>query len=106
MTLELNYGMTAISDVLTRTGNRGGGEELDGYAIHDLAAHLHANQWTVTLYGKNITDKFAETSARSTSRSIQQVPDFNGDPVNARSYYHNVLPPLQVGLRVRYEFEN
>ena len=106
MALELNYGVTAISDVLTRTGNKGGGEELDGYAIHDLAAHLHANQWTVTLYGKNITDKYAETSARSTSRNIQQVPDINGDPVNARGYYHNIAAPLQVGLRVRYEFEN
>jgi len=106
MMLELNYGVSAISDVLTRTGGKGGGEELDGFAIHDLAAHLHANQWTVTLYGKNITDKYAETSARSTSRSIQQVPDINNDPVNARGYYHNVVAPLQVGLRVRYEFEN
>ena len=106
MALEFNYGVSAISDVLTRTGNRGGGEELDGFAIQDLAVHLHANQWTATLYAKNLADEYGETAARETSAYLQQVSDFNGDAVNVRRYYKNVVAPRQVGLRIRYEFEN
>jgi outer membrane receptor protein involved in Fe transport len=104
--LELNYGVTAISDVLTRTGDKGGGDELDGYTVHTFAAHVHANNWTVTLYSNNFTDEYGETAARDTSLFAQQVPDINGDAVNVRRYYKNVIAPRSVGLRVRYEFEN
>lgn len=105
MTLELDYGMYAQSNVLTRTGDLGGGEKLDSYAVQNAAAHLHAANWTLTVYGNNIFDTYGETAARNTSNYIQTVPDINGDPVYMRRYYKNVIPPLQVGLRVSYEFE-
>ncbi|MGH8597044.1 MAG: TonB-dependent receptor domain-containing protein, partial [Gammaproteobacteria bacterium] len=44
--LELDYGMTAISNVLTRAGKKGFGESLDGYVIQDIGATLSRDQWT------------------------------------------------------------
>lgn len=101
--LELNYGITAISNVLTRTGNRGYGEHLSGYAIQDASAMLYRDQWTLTLFAKNLFDTYAETSASQTRAFIQNVPDINGDPVYVRSYRHDVLPPRMVGLRFTWE---
>jgi hypothetical protein len=78
--LELDYGVTAISNVLTRTGNRGFGEHLSGYAIQDAAAVLYRDQWSVTLFAKNLFDAYAETSAAQTRAYIQTAADGNGDP--------------------------
>ena len=79
--LELDYGVTAISDVLTRTGERGFGEKLSGYAIQDVAAMLSRDQWSLTLFAKNVFDKYAETSATQTKAFVQTVSDANGDTV-------------------------
>ena len=101
--LELDYGVTAISNVLTRTGNRGFGEHLSGYAIQDAAAVLYRDQWSVTLFAKNLFDTYAETSASQTRAYVQTVADIDGDPVYVRSYRHDVLPPRMVGLRFTWE---
>ncbi len=101
--LEFDYGVTAISDVLTRTGERGFGEKLPGYAIQDVAAMLSRDQWSLTLFAKNVFDKYAETSASNTKAYVQTVSDANGDTVYVRSYRHDVLPPRMVGLRFTWE---
>jgi iron complex outermembrane recepter protein len=101
--LEFDYGVVAISNVLTRTGNRGYGEHLSGYAIQDVGMVLSRDQWTVTAFAKNLFDQYAETSASQTRAYIQTVPDINGDPVIVRSYRHDVLPPRMVGLRFTWQ---
>ena len=106
MQVDVNYGLFGVSNVLTRTGNKGGGEKLGGYTIHNVAATLSRDEWSLTLYVDNFTDKYAETAARSTSAFVQTVPDFNGDPVQQRGYFKNVLPPRQIGLRMTWTFES
>ncbi len=103
MPLTLNYGIAAISDVITKTGERASGETLSGYAIHTASASLDAGAWTATLYANNLTDKYAETAVISNTSSLQTTSDINGDPVTARSYAKNVLPPRTIGLRFTYE---
>lgn len=103
MPLTLNYGIAAISDVLTKTGERASGETLPGYAIHTASASLQSGSWTATLYANNLTDKYAETAVISNTSSLQVVSDINGDPVTARSYSKNVLAPRTIGLRFSYE---
>ncbi len=104
MLLDLNYGMYGVSNVLTRTGNRGGGDKLSGYVIQNVAATLSREVWSLTLYVDNLADKYAVTAARSTSDYVQTVSDINGDPVQQRSYFRNVLPPRQMGLRMAWHF--
>jgi iron complex outermembrane receptor protein len=101
--LDIDYGVVAISNVETRTGNKGYGEHLSGYAIQDLSAGVSRDQWTVTAFAKNLFDQYAETSASQTRAYIQTVPDINGDPVIVRSYRHDVLPPRMVGLRFTWQ---
>jgi outer membrane receptor protein involved in Fe transport len=103
--LELNYGATAISDVLTRVGEKGFGESLDGYVMQDIGATLSRDEWTLTLYAMNVFNEYAETSASVTSAYVQTVADINGDPVPVRSYKHDVLPPRMVGLRFTWQME-
>lgn len=102
--LDFGYGFSAISDVLTRTGGKGGGITLDGFSIHDASVKLSGADWTAALYVSNLFDEYAETAARSTPRHNQVVSDDNGDPVYARSYYTSVMPPRAIGVRFTKKF--
>ena len=105
MDLSIRYGISAISDVLTKTGGRANGEALPGFAVHYLSASLDTDQWNVTLYADNLLDKFAVTGVRSDTAYLQTVADDNGDTVTPRRYFNNVLKPLTVGLRATYRFD-
>lgn len=105
MDWSLNYGITAISDVLTKAGERGNGEALDSFAVHNFAAGLNANNWNVTFYVDNVLDEYAVTAVRTDTARLQTVSDINGDPVHMRSYFHNVLRPRTIGLRASYRFD-
>ena len=99
-----NYGVTALSDVLTRTGGRAESLTLEGYQVHNAAVSLGSGDWTATLYVKNLFNEFAETGARATSQYNQPVFDGNGDRVYVRSYYTYVLPPRAIGVRFTRKF--
>jgi outer membrane receptor protein involved in Fe transport len=103
--LTLNYGITAIGDVLTRAGERGGGEALPGFALHSLSAALDAGAWTLTAYADNLLNKYAETGVRGTLLHVQSAPDENGEPIRVRTYSKDVVRPRQVGLRFTYDFD-
>lgn len=105
MDVKLNYGITAISDVLTKTGGRGNSEALPGYAVHNFSASLEVDEWNVTFYADNLLDKYAVTGVRTDTARIQTVSDINSDSVAVRSYYHNVLTPRTIGLRASYRFD-
>jgi outer membrane receptor protein involved in Fe transport len=103
LALDIDYGIIYVSDVLTRVGERGGGESLDAYTVSDLAFTLSSAQWTVSLYAQNLFDEYYETSARTTRDYAQSVVDINGDLHAVRRYYHDVGRPLQVGLRMSWD---
>jgi iron complex outermembrane receptor protein len=105
MDLSIRYGISAISDVLTKTGGRANGEALPGFAVHYLSASLDTDQWNLTLYADNLLDKYAVTGVRADTAYLQTVSDDNGDTVTARRYFNNVLQPLTVGLRATYRFD-
>jgi len=105
MDLDLSYGISAISNVLTRAEERGDGEAMPGYAVHSASASLRADAWTVTLYANNLLNKYAVTGVRSNRAFAQTVADENGEPVTVRAYSHYVLRPREVGLRLTYDFD-
>jgi len=104
-TLKFSYGVTAIGDIITRTGERGGGETLGGFALHSLSIAFDTSKWSAGLYAKNLFDKYAETGVRGTPLYLQTVADENGDPVTVRSYSRDVVRPREIGLRFNYKFE-
>lgn len=104
MDFGFNYGVTAVSDVLTRTGGRGESLTLEGYAVHNVAISLGAEVWTATLYAENLFNEFAETGARGTAQYNQPVFDGDGDRVYVRTFYTYVLPPRAVGIRFTRRF--
>lgn len=103
--LNVSYGITAISDVLTKTGKRANGEALPGYAVHNFTASLQDDAWSVTLYADNVLDKYAVTGVREDTAYLQTVSDINGDLVTPRRYFQNVLRPRTIGLRATYRFD-
>ncbi|HEX6999189.1 MAG TPA: TonB-dependent receptor [Gammaproteobacteria bacterium] len=103
--LDLNYGLAAIGNVLTKTGGKAGGEELGGYTVHSAWAQLRNGPWTLAVYGQNLTNKFAVTGVRSNRLFAQTVEDENGDPVRVRAYSHDVLRPREIGFRFSYDLD-
>jgi len=95
--LDVSYGVTTTSDVLTKVGMRSGGERLAGYSIHSASIRLSRDQWSATLYADNLTDKYASTSVRMDPSAI-----FDSGGFAVRRYYRNVLRPRTIGLEFRY----
>ncbi len=104
-TLEANYGISGISDVITRAGERGFGESLSGYVTQDASVMVSGETWTASLFVENLTDRYVETSARDTRAFVQQVSDADGGVVNMRRYFKDVLPPRMFGLRFTVDLD-
>jgi outer membrane receptor protein involved in Fe transport len=102
--LTLNYGVSAIGDVISKTGLRAAGERFGGYSVHHASAVLSGGPWSFAVYAQNLFNKYAVTSARSTPLFIQTVADENGEPVRVRSYAQEMLRPREVGFRFTYDF--
>ena len=92
------------SDVLTRTGGRGGGFTLDSFGVANATLTYQADTFSVSVFADNIFDEFAETGSISTPLQSQTVTDFNGDTVYVRGFSTHILPPRVVGLRFTYDF--
>ena len=95
--LDIGYGFTFTSDILTKVGLRNNGETLGGYTIHGLSAGVSQDRWSATFYADNLTDKFAETAVRQDSTKIRNVAGFD-----VRRYYRSVIRPRSFGLEFRY----
>ena len=102
--LTLNYGVSAIGDIITTTGLRGGGETLGGFSVHHASAVFSGGPWEFTLYAQNLLDKYAVTGVRSRRAFLQTVADENGDPVRVRSYAQQMVRPREIGFRFSYDF--
>jgi outer membrane receptor protein involved in Fe transport len=102
--LTLNYGVSAIGDVITTTGLRGGGETLGGFSLHHASAVFSGGPWELTVYAQNLLDKYAVTGVRTRRSFMQTVADENGDPVTVRSYSQQMVRPREIGVRFSYAF--
>jgi outer membrane receptor protein involved in Fe transport len=102
--LTLNYGVSAVGDVVTTTGLRGGGETLGGFSLHHASAMFSSGPWQLTAYAQNLLDKYAVTGIRSRRSFVQTVADENGDPVRVRAYGQQMVRPREVGIRFSYQF--
>jgi outer membrane receptor protein involved in Fe transport len=103
--LDLDYHVASIGDVITKIGNRAGGETLGSYTVHSASASLSRGAWRVGLYAQNLTDEEAVTGVRQIRDFVQTVADENGDPVRVRSYAVEVLRPREIGLRFTYDLD-
>lgn len=99
-TVDLDWSMTANSDVITKIGERANGETLDGFSIHNVSASWQKDQYTVQFYGNNVFDKYAVTGVR---RDRTVIGDVSG--VDLRRYYQNMIRPREVGINFIYRFE-
>ena len=99
--MVLAWTVTASGDILTRTGGRGGGYTLGSYTLHNARIALSDPEadWTIALYANNLFDEFVETNARNTPLFNQTLTDADGGPVYVRSFYVDVAPPRQIGVR-------
>ncbi|MBT2151752.1 TonB-dependent receptor [Pseudoalteromonas tetraodonis] len=100
-TLDINYGLTAQSDVISKVGLRDNGEALPGYSLSNISAKLTADAWSTTLYVDNLFNKYAVTSVR---RSDADITTANGADIQ-RNYGYYVNRPLTVGIKFNYQFE-
>ena len=103
--LKLNYGISAIGDVITTTGLRGGGETLGGFSLHHASAVFSGGPWEFTVYAQNLLDKYAVTGLRSRRAFVQTLADENGDPVRVRSYAQQMVRPREIGVRFAWNME-
>ncbi|MEP2650468.1 MAG: TonB-dependent receptor [Paraglaciecola sp.] len=107
--LDITYGFTAQSDVLTKVGARADGESLAGYGLSNISASISDDDWAVTLYIDNMFNKYAYSSTRSNVSSIGLGDYQEENPVNGtdllRSYGHYVINPRKVGIKFTYNFE-
>ena len=104
--LTFSYSLSAISDVLSRTGGRGGSLTLDGFVLSNIAVQLTdaESDWTVTGYVDNLFDEYYETGVRGTSLHNQVLEDEDGSPVYTRNFFTNVGTPRQIGIRFTKAF--
>jgi iron complex outermembrane recepter protein len=103
--LTFNYGISAIGDVITTTGLRGGGETLGGFSLHHASAVFSGGPWEFAVYAQNLLDKYAVTGVRSRRSFIQTVADENGAPVRVRSYAEQMVRPREIGVRFTWNME-
>ena len=102
--LRFNASYSWQSDIETRTGGRGNGLTLDSYGVANAAVSYEADRFIATLFVDNLFDEFAETGAIGTALSNQDVFDFDGDPVYVRGFSTHILPPRQIGVRLKVLF--
>lgn len=99
-----SWAFNAVGDVLSRTGGRGGSLTLPSYEQHNATLGVSSERWTATLYANNVFDELIETGVTSSPLSNVTFTDDAGGTVFVRSFYTDVAPPRQVGIRVVYNF--
>ncbi len=106
--LNINYGLTAQSDVYTKVGLKADGEVLPGYALSNLSAKISGDMWSATLYVDNLFDKYAFTSTRRDKSwaGMARYEDQNHAlPELQRVYGHYITTPRTIGMKFTYNFE-
>jgi outer membrane receptor protein involved in Fe transport len=105
--LDINYGMTYQSDLITTVGMRNDGEKIDGYSLSNLSATLSSEDWSVTMYINNLFDEYAVTSARRNKGDIglSRYDEYNQNrPDLSRNYGYYLATPMTIGVKFAYNF--
>lgn len=106
--LNVNYGLTAQSDVYTKVGLKEDGEILSGFALSNFSIELSDIKWSLTFYINNLFDKYAVTSVRR-DKSWAGRSKFESQnkalPELQRTYGYYITQPRTIGLRYNYNFE-
>jgi len=106
--LNINYGFTWQSDVITKVGLKADGETLPGFALSNISAKLTGDAWSATFYINNMFDKYAFTSVRRDKSwaGMARYDNKNADlPELQRVYGHYITKPLTIGIKYSYDFE-
>lgn len=104
--LRFNASYSWQSNVLSAAGARGDSLTLASYGVVNTAISYEADRFVATLFADNLLNEFAETGVNFTELFNQNVSDFEGNPVFVRRFGTFILPPRQVGLRLKYRFGN
>ena len=104
-TLTFNGGYAWQGDVLSRTGDRGGGLTLDAYGVANVSAVYDTGPWAASLVINNLFDEYYETGVVSSPLFNQVLTDADGGPVYTRSYFTYVGAPRVIGVRFNYSFD-
>ena len=102
--LRFNASYSWQADVLTRAGGRGSGLTLGSYGVANAAISYEADRFVATVFADNIFDEFAETGVIGSELSNRDVFDFDGNPVYVRGFATHILPPRQIGVRLKLLF--
>lgn len=92
------------SNVFSRTGARGDSLILDSYGVTNASISYEAENFSVSLFARNLFDAFAETGVVGTRLNNQDVFDNDGNPVYVRGFSTNILPPFSAGVRFTVDF--
>ena len=106
--LDIIYGLTAQSDVVSKVGGRADGELIPGFALSNLSAAVADDSWSVTLYIDNLFNKYAYTSVRRdrADLGLGGVADLEPNRVDLlRNYGRFVVQPRKIGVKFRYTFD-
>ncbi|MBU2881406.1 TonB-dependent receptor [Psychrosphaera sp. B3R10] len=107
--LDVNFGYTYQSELITRVGLKNDGQTIDGYGLANLSASLSDEAWSVTLYINNLLDEYAVTSVRRSQADIGSAK-FDADIANRtdlqRNFGYFVSTPRTVGVKFDYKFES
>lgn len=107
--LDINFGYTYQSDIITRVGLKNDGQTIDGYGLANISAVLSDETWSVTMYVNNLFDEYAVTSVRRSQADIGNAR-FADDIANRtdlqRNFGYFVSTPLTVGVKFDYKFES
>ncbi|WP_462151272.1 TonB-dependent receptor [Pseudoalteromonas xiamenensis] len=106
--MNINYGITAQSDIYTKVGLKADGEILPGYALSNLSAKFAKDSWSATVYVDNLFDKYAFTSVRRDKSwaGMGHFEELNKAlPELQRVYGHYTTKPRTIGVKVTYNFE-
>ena len=107
--LDINYGLTYQSDLITTVGMRNDGEEIDGYSLSNLSAVFSNETYSITVYINNLFDEYAVTSARRSKADIglSRYDEYNQNrPDISRNYGYFLATPRTVGVKFEYNFES
>lgn len=98
--VALNWTATYTGSILTRIGQRGGGEALPSYVLHRANVTYRTDAYELGLFATNIFDKYAVTGVGNdlTRRG------FVNDGVIYRGYTRAVAQPRVIGVEGRYRF--
>ncbi|MBD1582632.1 TonB-dependent receptor [Pseudoalteromonas sp. S16_S37] len=107
--LDINYGLTAQSDIISKVGLHDSGETLPGYSLSNLSAKITGDQWSTTLYINNLFNKYTYTSVRRSNADIVPYDSVTDTGTNGadiqRNYGHYINRPLTIGVKFDYQFE-